>query len=269
MSRKIVVFVALIALTGCASDWETRAKELERENLELIAERDSQRRSSAEGMAKIEALDQQRALQSRELANVRQQYDDQGGRLQEYVSANEMLTRENDELRANGTAGPSPDQGIETAQINAALRSIQMGNPEARLDEDGNIEIPLASDVTFGLGRAALTKSGRRSLESLRELLTAKYDNNKIRVVGHTDNTPVKKTKHKYGDNRGLGSARALEVVRFLERDMALSPARLISASEGANNPVASNKTSAGRAKNRRVEIVVIIPREEAITMAR
>ena len=124
-------------------------------------------------------------------------------------------------------------------------------------------------DVTFGLGRAALTKAGRRSLESLRELLTAKYDNNKIRVVGHTCNTPVKKTKPKYGDNRGLGSARALEVVRFLERDMALSPARLISASEGANNPVASNKTSAGRAKNRRVEIVVIIPREEAITMAR
>lgn len=65
-------------------------------------------------------------------------------------------------------------------------------------------------------------------------------------------------TKAKFGDNLGLSTARANSVTRFMQDDLKIDPRRLISAGRGEQEPIADNKSASGRAKNRRVEIVVV-----------
>jgi chemotaxis protein MotB len=142
------------------------------------------------------------------------------------------------------------------------------GATEVGVTKDGNIEITLASDVTFASGSAELTESGKKSLKSLTPLLKGKFAPYQIRVEGHTDSTPLVRSKEKYKDNFGLGSARSLSVVRFMESDLAVEPTRLMSATRGEHVPIADDKTDAGTKKNRRVDIVIVIPHDAAISMA-
>jgi chemotaxis protein MotB len=74
-------------------------------------------------------------------------------------------------------------------------------------------------------------------------------------VEGHTDNQPISTLA--YPTNWELSGARAMSVVRFLlEQSTALSPANYVGIGHGEFQPVATNATRAGRAKNRRVEIL-------------
>ena len=80
-----------------------------------------------------------------------------------------------------------------------------------------------------------------------------------IRVEGHTDNVPiVSSLKKVYPTNWELGAARATTVVRFFQEKTGIDPLRLSAVSYGQYRPVASNKTGAGRAQNRRIEIILI-----------
>jgi chemotaxis protein MotB len=80
-----------------------------------------------------------------------------------------------------------------------------------------------------------------------------------IRVEGHTDNVPIGPSlRAKYPTNWELGSARAINVVRYLQRDAGIEPLRLSAVSYGQYRPVASNRTAAGRSKNRRIEIILV-----------
>jgi len=85
-------------------------------------------------------------------------------------------------------------------------------------------------------------------------VLRSKYSGRHIDVVGHTDTDPIKKSPWK--DNWELSAERALTVIRYLiQRGI---PENQIRASGcGEARPIASNATAAGKARNRRVEIVV------------
>ena len=81
---------------------------------------------------------------------------------------------------------------------------------------------------------------------------------NDIIIEGHTDAVPIKSGD--YGTNWELSAARANAVVDLLAGKYAVPQERMIAAAYGENRPVASNETVAGRARNRRIEIIV--PRE-------
>jgi chemotaxis protein MotB len=78
---------------------------------------------------------------------------------------------------------------------------------------------------------------------------------NRIRIEGHTDNRPISTLK--FPSNWELSAARAASVLRFLVRK-GIDPARLSAVGYGEFRPVAPNDTPEGRAKNRRVEILVL-----------
>ena len=86
-------------------------------------------------------------------------------------------------------------------------------------------------------------------LDALARALAPRY--NPIRVEGHTDNEPLKKTKHIYGDNRGLGSARANAVTQFLERELGIQPSRIDAVSKGEYEPIADNSSKDVRPPDR------------------
>jgi chemotaxis protein MotB len=82
-------------------------------------------------------------------------------------------------------------------------------------------------------------------------------------IEGHTDNVPIgANIKDKYQSNWELSSGRACSVLRYMYWKHKMDPERLSAVGYGEHRPVADNDTLEGRAKNRRVTIV-IGPKEE------
>lgn len=120
----------------------------------------------------------------------------------------------------------------------------------------GTITVTLQNTILFSSGKAALKKATSSELNDIQSVLQQKYSNNPIDVVGHTDTDPIKKSKWK--DNLELSAQRALTVVRYLI-GRGVDKRRIRAVGCGAARPVASNTSSSGRARNRRVEIVVYV----------
>ena len=95
-------------------------------------------------------------------------------------------------------------------------------------------------------------------LERVGEVLK-QMDNHIVRVEGHTDNATIRgRLAQKYPTNWELSTARATNVVRFLQETTGIDPARLEAVGLGEHHPLASNDTKEGMAQNRRIEIALL-----------
>jgi outer membrane protein OmpA-like peptidoglycan-associated protein len=111
--------------------------------------------------------------------------------------------------------------------------------------------------VFFATGRDVILGKSEATLKLVAETL-GKHDwIRKVRVEGHTDN------RGKAGYNRALSLRRAQSVVQFLVKG-GVDAARLEAAGVGPDRPVADNDSRAGRAKNRRVEFIIVDPPSSA-----
>lgn len=120
--------------------------------------------------------------------------------------------------------------------------------------EERGLVVRFADRVLFDLGQARLKDEARAALDLVAGEL-ARIPN-PIRVEGHTDNLPIH--NERYPSNWELSVARATRVVRYFIEEHGLPPQRLSAAGYGEYYPVAPNTTAAGRARNRRVDIVVL-----------
>jgi type VI secretion system protein ImpK len=77
-----------------------------------------------------------------------------------------------------------------------------------------------------------------------------------IKIIGHTDNQPISSTNVRFPNNYALSVERA-KAVAALIKPLLAKPDRLQTEGRGETAPIADNKTPEGRAKNRRVEIVI------------
>ena len=122
------------------------------------------------------------------------------------------------------------------------------------------LSVSMVDKILFPSGRAEITPEGLKVLERVGKVL--KNTKNKIiRVEGHTDNVPIlpgSKLKEIYPTNWELSSARATNVVRFLQEKVEIEPTRLRSVGMSEYHPVASNETPEGNSQNRRIEITLI-----------
>jgi chemotaxis protein MotB len=142
----------------------------------------------------------------------------------------------------------------ERKQSPAVASGFGPGYEVAFNAEAGTVTITLPTMVLFDSGKATLKKSSSAELNHIASVLQSQYAGRSIDVVGHTDSQPIRKSQWK--DNWQLSTERALSVVRYLtEHGVPKSSMRAIG--RGDSQPVASNATLSGRAKNRRVEIVV------------
>jgi chemotaxis protein MotB len=121
------------------------------------------------------------------------------------------------------------------------------------LEDRGLVVSIVSDDVLFDLGSAHLRPDGRRVLAGLSQILRDMP--NDVAVEGHTDNLPI--SGGQYSSNWVLSTARATSVLSYLlDRD--LPAARLSAAGYADQRPTRPNSSSAGRAANRRVEIVIL-----------
>jgi chemotaxis protein MotB len=128
---------------------------------------------------------------------------------------------------------------------------------DVKLDAaEGTITVTLPNSILYPSGSATLLKESESTLNKILSVCKEKYANKKIDVVGHTDTDPIAKSKWK--DNWQLSTERALSVVRYMEGH-GIDKSLLRACGCGDGRPVTSNQTAAGKAKNRRVEVVVHI----------
>ena len=80
-----------------------------------------------------------------------------------------------------------------------------------------------------------------------------------ISIEGHTDDVPIgAELSRKYATNWELSAARACTIVRYLREKVGIDPAVLSATGYGEYQPIAPNESEEGRAKNRRIEIVLV-----------
>jgi len=120
-----------------------------------------------------------------------------------------------------------------------------------------SINITFVSDIFFDEGSDVIKPEGKMALDSIVKTLS-EVKNRLIRVEGYTDDVPIAPSyRWKFPSNWELSTARAGAVVRYLT-DKGLDPGMFKTAGYSKYNPVASNDTPEGRAKNRRIVIELI-----------
>lgn len=134
----------------------------------------------------------------------------------------------------------------------------EIAKGEIRLSKlAGRVQVDLVDKILFDSGEAMLSKRGEEVLARVGAVL-AKVDDKQIQVSGHTDDSPPsEKLKAIYPSNWELSVARAVNVTRFLNENAKVPARRLVAAGYGQYHPIASNKNHAGRARNRRIEILL------------
>src|SRR5580704_5324459 len=159
---------------------------------------------------------------------------------------------------APAAISPAPEEIPDLAALRkelgqASAPEISRGEVTLRTGHDGLI-ISLKEAGFFGSGSAGVKAASEPAFSRMAELLAGgKYN---IRIEGHTDNVRIHNAQ--YSSNWELSTARSTEMIRLLVVKYGLDPQRLSASGYAEYHPVASNSTEAGRALNRRVDLVVI-----------
>lgn len=124
---------------------------------------------------------------------------------------------------------------------------------EISMDSSGKyVEILVSGSVLFDSGKAEIKDDAIPVLSKLGDIL-GRFKDNQIDIIGHTDNVPIKSSK--FESNDILSSARAISAAQYLSEKKGIPIESLSWTGRGEHDPVASNSTAEGRAKNRRIEI--------------
>ena len=156
--------------------------------------------------------------------------------------------------RARALAAAKAGQPAAPGRSQRAKPEFGEGVETAQVGETTTITLPEA--ILFESGKDDLKLSSKRILDKIVAVLNKDYAGDKIRVEGHCDNQPIKKSSKYWEDNWDLSCNRAMTVLRYMV-SKGIDSKRAYAAGFSFCKPVASNDTAAGRAKNRRVVIVV------------
>lgn len=121
--------------------------------------------------------------------------------------------------------------------------------------EKGVVYVSISDKLLFRSGSHTVTKQAKDVLGKVAKVVNDKPEL-EFMVEGHTDNVPIKLDDIQ--DNWDLSVKRATAVVRILQNDFDVAPARMTAAGRSYYMPVADNDTASNRAKNRRTRIVVL-----------
>lgn len=138
-------------------------------------------------------------------------------------------------------------------QLQAALAGAGATGVGVELLDD-RLVVRFKDQALFDSGAAVLKQEAVPALDAVAAVLA--QVSNRVRVEGHTDDVPISTVR--FPSNWELSAARAAVVVRYLHEFHGIDPRRLEAAGAGEWHPVAGNDTPSGRARNRRVDIVIL-----------
>jgi chemotaxis protein MotB len=164
-----------------------------------------------------------------------------------------------DELAQKAEKAEQLEKSTQTYQDLTKKLEKEIQEGQVQITEMKNrLTMTMVDKILFPSGSADISKAGKTVLDKVVSILKDVKDK-RIQIEGHTDNVPIVSVlKKRFPTNWELSTARATEVVRYLQEEGGLDP-RLLSATGYAEyQPVASNDTDEGKSKNRRIEIVLL-----------
>jgi chemotaxis protein MotB len=217
----------------------------------------------------IAAKDQQLRQQETQLAQERAEK-------QKAMEMNEALNAQNRELaEKNAVATQQTAQKVDAlnrqmADLEGLIRDLKLnqvkagsgvpdGDTAAISQQKDGIHLTVAGSALFDSGKAELKTSSHDMLLKVAKTIKTRFPQNYLRIEGHTDSTPVVHSKEKFKDNMALSIVRARAVYDFLVKEGGIAATKMYTAGYGEHQPlVHPEKSAADRAKNRRVEIVIM-----------
>jgi flagellar motor protein MotB len=167
---------------------------------------------------------------------------------------------DNDQLRNRTSALAASVQTRNQAEIranNSLLRSLSITNlPGINVRQDGDvIRIELPADQLFAVGTAQFQFGADGLLRTVAADIAQNYPQQMIGIEGHADGSPL--TSPQFPTDQHLTVAQAMAVYDALTRSGGMPPRQLFVVGHGGSHPLVSNATDAGRARNRRIELVI------------
>ncbi|TVX80080.1 flagellar motor protein MotB [Peribacillus simplex] len=140
-------------------------------------------------------------------------------------------------------------------RVNAYIQKNDLTDKLGTNLTDEGMLISIRENVLFESGVAEVRSENRKIAKEISDLLVMDLPRNII-VSGHTDNIPIK--NYQYESNWDLSVMRSVNFMKLLLENKELDPEMFSAKGHGEFKPVASNETKKGRAKNRRVEILIV-----------
>ncbi|WP_445957475.1 OmpA family protein [Yeosuana sp.] len=209
---------------------------LEKNSSASIAENSKKNR---ELLAQLEAKEQALADENARLVRLKKELEDRSNRVAEL----EKVISDKD---AAMTA-------LKDA-ISRALTDFE-GKGLTVEQRDGKVYVSMENKLLFNSGSWAVGTEGRRAVQQLGTVL-GKNPDIAVLIEGHTDNVPYQGNGQISG-NWDLSTKRATAIVNILRENAAINPENLTAAGRGEYAPVATNDTAEGKAKNRRIEVIL------------
>ncbi|MBO6605590.1 OmpA family protein [Psychroserpens sp.] len=209
---------------------------LEKNSSAAIAENVKKNR---ELLAQLEAKEQALAAENARLEQLKKELESRSKRVAELEN---VIASKEAEMRQLKDA------------ISKALTNFE-GKGLTVEQRDGKIYVSMENKLLFQSGSWAVGAQGKQAVQQLGTVLADNPDIN-ILIEGHTDNVPYKGNSQLSG-NWDLSTKRATAIVNILRENAAINPQNLTAAGRGEFAPVASNDTPEGKAKNRRIEVIL------------
>ena len=209
---------------------------LEKNSSAAIAENSKKNR---ELLAQLEAKEQALATENQRLEALKKELEDRSKRVAELESV----------IASKDAAMTKLKDAISKALTNFEGKGLTV---EQR---DGKVYVSMENKLLFKSGSWSVGSEGRQAVNQLGGVLA---DNPDIAILieGHTDNVPYTGSGQLSG-NWDLSTKRATAIVNILRENKDINPENLTAAGRGEYVPVASNDTQEGRAKNRRIEVIL------------
>ncbi len=173
----------------------------------------------------------------------------------------EARSKRVDELEGLIAAKDAKMQGLKTA-ISKALRNFE-GKGLTVEERNGKVYISMENKLLFSSGSWAVGTQGEQAVKQLASVLAENTDI-AVLIEGHTDNVPYT-GNGQLQSNWDLSTKRATAIVTLLLKNTQIDAQNLTAAGRGEYAPIASNDTAEGKAKNRRIE-VILTPKLDEIT---
>jgi len=151
---------------------------------------------------------------------------------------------------ALGPAGTS----LSPVEMQLAMTQLSLPGATARMD-GAVVRVDISADSLFETGSAGLLPGGATILTQVSTEVQRVYPLHFIGIEGHTDTEPLQNAS--WGTPHQLSVARASTVFDFFTTRTPMRQGQLFLVAHGSNHPLVSNATAAGRARNRRIELVI------------
>lgn len=260
----ILIIVTLASVPGCGRvvfrPEQQQAMTITPQQQQLIAQQQQELQQRAN----------QLDLDNQELETLLAQSRQQTQLLSEQISATQgqlkattdrlAATQKNNQELQNRTqalvASARQPIGASIRPNSTLLQPIQLSNtPGVDVRQDGDvIRVSLSADKLFYTASPQMLPTGQQLVQGVVAELMNHYRDHLIGIEGHTDGAPIANSQ--YPSAHHLSVAQATSVYDTLQRS-GVPPKQMFVIGHGANHPVVSNATEAGRTKNRRMELVV------------